>query len=89
MMQSIMEIKLPYELTLYIIIENTKFKYRILQCHIIVMILNNIKLKLKCILGIMMILLKVFALYIWFNVIQSAIINFQESGIELQSRLIF
>lgn len=66
-----------------------KIKYRVLQCFIIVIILNKIKLNFQCIFGLLMFLLKVFVLYIWFNVIQSGIINFQESGIELQSRLIF
>lgn len=53
-----------------------QIKYKCLQYYTIVIILNTFKLNLKFIFCIMMILFKVFALYIWFNVIQSTIINF-------------
>lgn len=53
-----------------------QIKYKCLQYYIIVIILNTFKLNLKFIFCIMMILFKVFSLYIWFNVIQSTIINF-------------
>lgn len=53
-----------------------QIKYKCLQYYIIVIILNTCKLNLKFIFFIMMILFKVFVLYIWFNVIQSTIINF-------------
>lgn len=53
-----------------------QIKYKCLQYYIIVIILNTFKLNLKFVFCIMMILFKVFALYIWFNVIQSTIINF-------------
>lgn len=53
-----------------------QIKYKCLQYYTIVIILNTFKLNLKFVFCIMMILFKVFALYIWFNVIQSTIINF-------------
>lgn len=54
----------------------TQVKYKCLQYYITVIILNTFKLNLNFIFCIMMILFKVFVLYIWFNVIQSTIINF-------------
>lgn len=53
-----------------------QIKYKCSQYYIIVISLNTYKLNLKFIFCIMIILFKVFVLYIWFNAIQSTIINF-------------